>query len=345
LEGLNMEWYKERFPGRPTRLTEEYYAFPAHVHDESHSLYDQIVEYYDRQLSFDEDVLNALSGLFRAYMTKVVPHSNHQNTTDITNHFFGIPIVSKFDSQRGVTHSSLAAGLSWRIATDTPFLASSSNIQRKAKKRSGWPSWSWASFKYASLEFDKYAHEEFREYAQLKSRTTEIGPDHGKDISVTLTRRDGTVMDLASFGAHKADYADFEPWLDITTWTYEITTDNLTCAFREHLNELKQEGAGTNFVGLDLNCMHLDPVYQLEVHRNLVVVFLHGGKVGSGDLFDTECVTTLLAEEVEPGLFKRVGLLSTNPGVSLSESLATPPIVSRQLGAQEPWQKRTVRLI
>jgi hypothetical protein len=318
------------------------------------SLYTQIEEFYGRELSFDSDVLNAMNGVFSAYGRKEVSGVVHQpsiphhlnkiaeslsklteailetredkKTYRVTNHFFGVPVTST-SSANDVVVTSLTLGLTWGISG------------RKSRKdcetdritrRPGWPSWSWASFKGGRLEFYNVF----------------IIPEDKAEIFVTLTRGDGTLVDLASFGELKADYTLFEPWIDMTTWTLELSGELLAAELRERLIGPWLEPPLFNWRSdRSPEFFYLDPgEFVGRTPRSVTAVFLRsrtGPRCRKG--FDMEALA-LICAETETGKFERVGLWRA--GFTSFERLENNQLkVVQDNGREMRWQRKTVRLV
>lgn len=99
-------------------------------HREREKLYDQLTEYYKRNLSFAEDTIRAVIGVINAFQMKT------DSTVTHATHFYGLPILIGSGSFPTAS-SSFADSLSWWIPD-----------QRTAETCGhAFPSWTWASVK------------------------------------------------------------------------------------------------------------------------------------------------------------------------------------------------------
>lgn len=114
-------------------------AFPPRGIGKTHlDLLERIGEYSQKELSFENDFLNAFLGVFHAYERTGVP----------TNHVTGIPSIPVRTDRNGrllfKTYQSIAVGLSWFVSwRDGNFL----------KRRGGFPTWSWVGWSGSGLQY------------------------------------------------------------------------------------------------------------------------------------------------------------------------------------------------
>lgn len=283
-------------------LGSRYNAFPMDGPGQTASInliYERIQGYYGRQLSYDSDILNAFSGVFSAYTAGTLESANDSNNGGVMTHFFGIPVVSVRDSSTGITRASLSAGLAWTVAWDkhSPKRPEKpSERTRVPHQASGWPSWSWTSFKRGRLAF---------------SPNAPITPDTGNLLPVVLTHRNGTTVDLAQFASSKADYADFEPWIDVTSWVSKISEP------QPDERALRR---------------HLDPLLENRVPKTLTAMFLRLHEFAETAMeYGGYTMTVLLLEEVEDGVFRRVGIVEGSrsyPSAACSRLFASDVIIA-----------------
>lgn len=106
-----------------------------------YDIYVRLREYYQRELSFDQDALNAFEGIFNAFRSL-------RGGDKFTHHFWGIPMRRNsyiFDRFERSELATFTEGLAWSIR-----LPRESPIQRR---EGAWPSWTWAALKGGSLDF------------------------------------------------------------------------------------------------------------------------------------------------------------------------------------------------
>jgi hypothetical protein len=266
LEAFNVDWLDYEEKSRARWIWKQFYAFPPHLRYSGSSLLARIKEYYLRQLSFDKDVLNALGGIFNAYISRGANTFEFDGATEsgdvrtcVDNHFYGIPVFGAKSFSTGSWHNTFAPGLSWSTFSSS-----------QSTRRSGWPSWSWASVKGGSIQFMGYANE---------TNIVEI---------VLSRRRSGATIRLRDFAVHKLDYTDFEPWFHIATQTLRLTQD--------YLDEVQS-----------LGYVAWDPDYEPEEPPDLTAVLLTR-KTMAG--FAGVMGVSLLVKLVGRGSYKRVGLLT-----------------------------------
>lgn len=354
IEGLKSAFHRS--------LAEAFLEFPTtlgmllHSHyetqTENHWLYARIAEYYPWKLSFDTDAINALAGIFNSYTAikstdaPIMRSLYDAYSTEVVNHFYGIPIVAVKNLISGGKHTSFVAGMNWNVAR-------TQQTAKKAKKRKGWLSWSWASFKHGSLEF----------------RVLDVLDEENKDLGVTLTRRrDGALIDITAFGEGepKADYSDFESWLDVTSWICPITSD---------YNPIIGVHNPITNKNIERDTLYLDPGYLFTLDPGYF--FTSKLKGSTAILLSIQgppdaAFFILLAKEVELGIFKRIGLLHSRAGTEkpplslpkglpalsprrkldkleeLNKKLPAPWNKLQQLTRSTPlhqWRKKTIRLV
>lgn len=187
---------------------------------EAVEIYDRLQDYYVRQLSYDNDILNAFSGIFRAFHILRASFRGYffakdRNTS--ATHFYGIPllfssgafagIIAWNDEVLGDLNSSLASGLAWRVygCYSGDYRAYQADMDTNA-----FPSWTWASLKTRLVRTNPGRLDfQFR-------RSTSLSP-LDRAIRITLYHRDGTELNLVEYVRHEYDYTALLPQIDITS--------------------------------------------------------------------------------------------------------------------------------
>ncbi|KAH7079567.1 heterokaryon incompatibility protein-domain-containing protein [Paraphoma chrysanthemicola] len=314
-----------------------YQAFPyrsiSHDHDAADALSHRLMEYYQRQLSYQSDIIDAFLGVFSAFdVSEELQHS--------VTHFYGVPMYHD-KSNPEVTRQSFLNSLLWFIEVQDAGDAIYSNT---------FPSWTWASVK---------ADRPLNEPGELHINTAEMlrGDEFPKDINIEFWHRDAGPMDIHTFVNQDSNWKAFHPWLDVTTWT------------RRYVVELNDEKhlRGTGFFDTDRERIIIRDSLALErlvVH--IICLQISGFRAETRDLL----IRGLLVVEIEPGVYRRVDFidmefwfrdfdLTYEAQVEMECTLVLPPWEREQTlkrnGWKDPdileklpggvWARRTVRLI
>ncbi|KAF2828759.1 hypothetical protein CC86DRAFT_404649 [Ophiobolus disseminans] len=166
-------------------------------------------EYYKRQLSFDSDILDAITGIINA--------SRHGNEVNNLTHFYGVMIVYHAGIPDTIRISYLI-GLLWDV-TEHGFHAPSSKT---------FPSWSWASVKAA-----RPATAPGTLHPSIFAEPPVTRPWEG--IQVQISYRPHGPQPMSALCGN--DYKDYWPWVDVTTWVQRCIvaqTSPTTGTFTSH---------------------------------------------------------------------------------------------------------------
>ena len=217
----------QRFTEDCGRLGKALRIFPRRgVGSEPKDLYDRLVEYFPKELSFGTDALYAVEGVLRAF------DGGGLNGLR-AKHFYGIPMIYSPEST-GSALSSFVGGLTWR--TELP-----AKITQPPSIGARFPSWSWAYYK--SLHLDAFS----RLFWNTDPRTLVLD-----EIEVYATHKDGStvsIADLMTTRVHET-YTDYHPWIDITTWAFTI---EFTRRISHHGAYARQASLRTAGSALDLD--------------------------------------------------------------------------------------------
>ncbi|OAK96972.1 HET-domain-containing protein [Phaeosphaeriaceae sp. SRC1lsM3a] len=153
---------------------------------DSEDIYTLINEFSARQLSYPEDRLNAMEGVFSAFRNEIKGYAHH---------FWGIPLITHWYGKDIDVTSSFCIGLQWRFSRPSSLL-------------DNMPSWSWAAWNCKVQFYWKlppvlqYLHEA---------------------IKINIVRPGGYRESLEDFALGQRNYEEYEPWVEITTWvgTYD----------------------------------------------------------------------------------------------------------------------------
>jgi hypothetical protein len=167
-------------------------------------LLDRIAEFTGRRLTYESDILNAMSGILNAYMNLQRP----------VFHYYGVPSLPPFmnTQQIGVAfgnlismvtlpnspENGLATGLCWFL-------------ERPSLRRPGFPSWSWAGW---LGQVSKPIHDRFRYYYGF--------PEGHLDLKIWIELKDTTLRRWEDAVTSLGELRDYTSFLNIETWTVEI---------------------------------------------------------------------------------------------------------------------------
>jgi hypothetical protein len=172
--------------------------FPGHgVGSHPSEIYNRLEEYYGRGLSFDTDNINALLGIFQAL--------------DHVTHFYGIPIVSKQESNNADMSVSMAQSLAWQV---DGCHYTNPGIHAPQLSRNPYPSWTWAAFKASQPKSDPGLLE-------LRFRRSWASFELDGAIQLRICYSSGSWMSLSNYVDHPDSYIAFLPYIEITSTTME----------------------------------------------------------------------------------------------------------------------------
>lgn len=287
-------------PVRNIGLHDERAMFPGKFDKSGSDIYNRILEYSGKVLSFPSDRLNAFEGVLNKYCHDV-PGCLH--------HFWGIPILG-FSEQpedvhynfRGQFTSSFLGGLAW--AYQTGFEGQADRFV--GSTQTNLPSWTWA----AGLKMVETLRM-FGLYGE------EITPR--KELSITFTRCTGAAgaqETLYEYVVGQQDYRNYHGWIDFTAW--------IASGLKAHSEEGHVRYSHPT-VFYPTKKMRLD-ADNAATYQNVAAMSL--GTTSSGEL------CSLLIVPNDDGTFRRIGLWvcsevepSEMPGESSGWELKTVRLV------------------
>ncbi|KAH3942566.1 hypothetical protein HBH70_195420 [Parastagonospora nodorum] len=240
-------------------------------------IYDRLEEYYARKLSFDIDILNALSGIFRAFQRRPFGSGS-----PYALHFYGIPIITSTIGPLGLAnpHVPFAAGLAWRVVG----CGQEATISSTARISSNYPSWTWASLKAQRPKEDP------GELSFLYRDSSRL-PWLDEIVRICFHHQSGAQMSLVDYVKHDCDYTAFSPRIYVTS---------MTCSGKL----LRSSSDRATFVPCPAMTVHLDQTPSIAT-RDTVAVYIGYMKKGSRVF-----MAFLLVELLDSGHCRRLGILS-----------------------------------
>ncbi|KAH7071341.1 heterokaryon incompatibility protein-domain-containing protein [Paraphoma chrysanthemicola] len=255
-----------------------YRAFPyrsiSHDRDAAYALSHRLMEYYQRQLSYKSDIIDAFLGIFMAF------DASDELRYSVT-HFYGVPMYHD-KSNPEVARQSFLTSLLWFIKAENPGDVMYSNT---------FPSWTWASVK---------ADRPLRNPGKLDIHTTKtLRPDEfSKDIKIQLWHHDTGPMDIPTFVNQDDSWKAFYPFLDVTTWTRR-------CVVRLHdRGHLIQAGL-FHMSGASMKICDALALEKREVH--MICLRTSGFEARTRDIR----MEGLLLVGTEPGVYRRIEFIDT----------------------------------
>ena len=313
LEGLPHRFYSEG-----SRYEDETRVFPHRgIGFQPHHVYDRLIEYLSRNLSYGSDSLNAFLGILNAFNTEL-RGGNYPSA----NHLYGIPMCHKpgYDDDSRVIRQFLS-GLSWRF--EKPAMTQDeSNVGQDSIDV---PSWTWAAYKA------RHSNVACR-LVQSHSYGTMMYDSRGVGVSITnkQTNRTG----FLSTQLQGAEYTDFFPWFDLDTWVLDGSISQKT-SLAGHQQSL--------FFGREA---HLDEPQSADGWK-VSALYL-----GIKDPNPKPCRINFLLvcqDELENDTFRRIGVWCIEVSYWNLRDRATQSILQESLDeigcTTERFEKRTVRVV
>jgi hypothetical protein len=238
-------------------------------------IYDRLEEYYGRKLSFNADILNAFSGIFRAFQK-----SPFGLMSPYATHFYGIPIIVPPDKPSHNLNTSFAAGLAWQVTVHNDV----STVGTTTVSSSSYPSWTWAAFKADRPSTDPGQ-------LLLLHRGSSRLPKLDDILEIEFCHQSGAEMSLSDYVKHGDDYTSFLPQVRITSMTMP--------------GILQQDQSGfVTFSTCPQMALHLDKK-PTQVSCNAVAIYV-------GYMVEKIKVSLafILVELLESGDCRRLGIIS-----------------------------------
>jgi hypothetical protein len=235
-------------------------------------IYHRLVEYYPKHLTFKSDALKAFEGVFAAY-----------RGTHRFSHFWGIPILSWNDLPELSALDTFANSLTWKVEGNLGEFDMAVGDQT-AK----FPSWSWAALK-AGLPDEGLGQLSFELQRNL-IRNESVYKE--STFTMSFTRRDGQLVDIAEYATRMDDYENYLPQIDVSSWSISAKALMHTNPSTDsNISELKNES------------IQFDGVRPNLSGKNTMVVLMN---VSSG--YNIISVRGLVIEEMVKGHWRRVGV-------------------------------------
>ncbi|KAL1611889.1 hypothetical protein SLS60_000111 [Paraconiothyrium brasiliense] len=317
----------------------------------SENIHLDLYQYYEKQLRFSGDVLHAFQGVVNSYR-------NHEQLSGKLAHFWGLTF---FLSEQRDARSVFIEELQWCLLSRHPNLSPDSSIPER--NETIFPSWSWAAMmaqdmaqKRSSLAYPMY--DEYMHAFNSVRRS-------GDEIAIFFTHRSGRQVSLEDYMIQTDSYLSFYPWFEIDCWSiWGCVKAGIPLDQYDSVYQWDREGAGYEE-------LHLD--YRVEWARaksSILVIFLRAweftgqsatedsGKhvhesdndsTSDDDLLDFSLAYCILAKQVDPGIYSRIGLWGVRMARS-GEDWDTSKYLRKLLEVQvissdEQWKKRRIRLI
>lgn len=205
------------------------------------TILERLSEYFERTLSFREDTIRAVLGVF-----------NVLGVTDDfrLKQFYGMPVVSRTDSL-GMVEQDFTERLTWVAGTNRPEHASQSNLAEEYGLRNTdlstftpgaellsrtclFPSWSWASFRADCPRYETkrgiklifpISHQHVKSHRSFDATNTRIKihrrwkPSTKRRLPNWMTT-DCPALRLSHFMDSCHECEDYEPQIDVKAWTW-----------------------------------------------------------------------------------------------------------------------------
>lgn len=235
LPGSNVTTWTEKIPGTKP-------VFPIlRGNLRENSILERLSEYFERTLSFREDTIRAVLGIF-----------NVLGLTDTfrLKQFYGMPVISRTDSL-GKVEQDFAERLTWVAGTNRPEHASQSNLGEEYGLPSGdlstftpgaelltrtqlFPSWSWAAFRADCPKWETRrgiklvfpsSHQHVKSLRSFDATNTRIKiyrrcePTTKRRLPNWMTM-DNPSLRLSQFMDSIHECEEYEPQIDVKAWTW-----------------------------------------------------------------------------------------------------------------------------
>ncbi|KAH3943321.1 hypothetical protein HBI56_128550 [Parastagonospora nodorum] len=330
----DMETFSSNDPACPDRISDTVqlppyltaFSYPRAASTTEY-LYKQLIEYYERCLSFDEDIIKAFLGIINAF------EMQHGSDHIYATHIYGLPV---FYNQRSPSFSLPSAnGASFVTVTPkSTFLHSltwhiypaTKSIYDVLTDTALYPSWSFASVKVRSKSG--------------RPRALWIQPDlevygHQEDVHVWVKDTKGTSFDLDQyiFARSQRDDIDLLPAISIMSW---VVTCQIECRSPGSLHCFDYSISGFRAGRSPV----LDYGYAEDRYSNtLVAMYIESFQY----LAKSRSATLLLLEEVNDLTWRRVGLFEIEQ-VEVDPNIDTPTFLN-SLRKDGQWEMRTLCLV
>lgn len=222
-----------------------------------HDFNRRLEEYSKREISWKVDVIDAFTGIINAF-------DDQERLPCSITQFYGIAILTGGQTvaqSHDLAQSSFVRGLCWELTARNEDLLLS-------KPDFTFPTWSWASRK-ADVSWDPQSA---IRYNMRYSQISKLDPT----VRISVSHAVHGLLDLASFAFNMYNYKNCEPWLDISTWIFDLSAVR-EAAFKYQIDAWVEPEQ-------DITCAYLG--------SNAVTPGLYG----------------LLLQQTENGTLRRIGL-------------------------------------
>ncbi|KAF1974370.1 hypothetical protein BU23DRAFT_115663 [Bimuria novae-zelandiae CBS 107.79] len=296
-------------------------------------------DYYGRELSFKEDTLHAVQGIFNFYQ-------NSGALKGKLNQFWGLNFFSVIALDE---LTSFIANLQWRLIPERGPSKQSTGIQLQPWANSClFPSCSWAAT-MANIEAEIRPRLSPETYA-LRWRHFSLILKRCEEIRISFSHKFGSRVDIQNYMLASEDYLSFHPWLDVTCMS-------IWCKIADIVPLDPYEAFQHTYHDRSLQSLYFD--YRCDwAHgsKSVFAIFLgawepcrepNDDHYSHQLLFsDTIC---LLVEKVADGIFRRIGLWKGSVPKSCqdapNEEILENILKMGTIESDERWEKRTLRLI
>ncbi|KAK7180134.1 hypothetical protein DPSP01_012282 [Paraphaeosphaeria sporulosa] len=305
--------------------------------------------YYERELTYSSDALNAFQGVVNSY-------KHHAELKGVLAHFWGLHI---FALPHLTAQSAFLAELAWFVVSRSGYFFSAPEQPAYSREVAKFPSWSWAGKMANDMSTCtprtalRHKEREGRDPFEAGSSTRLALAD---DVAITFTHAEGRQVGVEEFVQRQYNYLSFHPSFSITAWTVKGSIRTVIPLDRHET--FREEGIDGGYEELDLD-------YCVEWARgegSVVVVFLgawvnvdevdvceydgDGYETGGDRCCDVHC---LLCEEVASGTVRRFGLWSVgvdNHGeVTSTQEVLRSLLKMRVILPNGQWERRDIRLV
>jgi hypothetical protein len=247
-------------------------VFPHEATSSLEELSERLQEYYKRQLSFQTDIVDAFLGVLGAF------NASNDLPWSVT-HFYGIPIC--YGSSPEVARHSFIRSLLWTVET---------KHNNTIIPTDAFPSWTWASVKAERPSEDPGELD-----LQVSGHVDPIAVPN--DIDIQVCHRTSGSMTISAFVQEQGESRDFQPWLDITTWTQRFKVRILNQQYFPGVGRAELPGFGGGINIFDQRALEIG-----EIH----VLCLRAPRLGERDTDNIIRIECLLVVETSPGLYRRI---------------------------------------
>jgi hypothetical protein len=282
------------------------------LHGNTHDLYDRLIEYYDRKLSYREDIVKAFLGVLNAF------EMNRGSNQVLATQLHGLPVFYSNKPTVVSPSTTFAISLSWRVAYDDKMR------DAPAVKSHLFPSWSWASIKA-----DRHPASAGILQFQLGYAKHIL---HQEDLQFWVTHNSGKLMAMDYYIGHADDhsYEDVDPCIHIKGWAIPSCLDAV-----DTVNEDTSITRTYNLSGFENGFVYLD--YPKRQHStDLVAIHIGTRIVGTHGL-----AIMLIMEKTSNSTYQRVGMYSSTYLSTEDDGVQT---FLNTVAPDGDWQLRTVLL-